>query len=232
MGILMILFMVIHAVGNLHIFLGPDDFNGYGYFYVRLYWTSLGIVKANIVEVYIALGAMLHVMVALKRTWDINRNYTLNSGKLNLAVTGVLLLIFMINHLQQFRFGDTQKYLVRPPPYLINFSGILKLQLFWTDDASVTPVPVRDIYKLEFDIFQNPIWVAWYMFSTGMFLLHACWGWAKLVPSTAFKIPKHHQARVVIMGYAIMAFIALCYFSFPLYCWFCPMKTGNLGQTG
>ena len=27
-------FIIIHAVGNLHVFLGPDDFNGYGYFYV------------------------------------------------------------------------------------------------------------------------------------------------------------------------------------------------------
>ena len=53
--------MVIHAVGNLHIFLGPDDFNGYGYFYVRLYWTCLGLVQANIVEVYIALGAVYAV---------------------------------------------------------------------------------------------------------------------------------------------------------------------------
>merc|ERR1719473_2143801 len=34
----LIMFIVIHAVGNLHVFLGPDDFNGYGYFYVRLYW--------------------------------------------------------------------------------------------------------------------------------------------------------------------------------------------------
>jgi len=229
-AILLILFMVIHAVGNLHVFLGPDDFNGYGYFYVRLYWTSLGIVKANLVEVYIALGAMLHVMVALKRTWDINRNYSLNSGKLNLAMTGTLLLAFMILHLFQFRFGATQAYLVRPPPYLINFWGILKLQLFWTDDKTVTPVPVRDIYKLEFDLFANPIWVVWYMFSTTMFLVHACWGWAKLVPSSAFKIPKPHQYRVTIMGYCIMFVIALCYYSFPMYCWFFPMKVGNLGH--
>ena len=28
---------------------GPDDFNGYGYFYVRLYWTGFGL-PANIVE--------------------------------------------------------------------------------------------------------------------------------------------------------------------------------------
>ncbi|CAD7970270.1 unnamed protein product [Amoebophrya sp. A120] len=230
-AILMILFMVVHAVGNLHIFLGPDDFNGYGYFYVRLYWTCLGLVQANIVEVYIALGAVIHVMVALKRTWDINRNYALNSGKLNLAMTGTLLLVFMLIHLKQFRFGETQKFLVRPPPYLVNLhpSDWLHLRLFWSTDESITPVPVRDIYKLEFDLFQDAIWVLWYLFSTTMFLMHACWGWQKVVPSSLFKIPKGHHKRVTNMGYVIMACIALCYFSFPLYCFFFPMKQGAFG---
>merc|ERR1712003_597521 len=51
-AILLVLFIVIHAVGNLHVFKGPDDFNGYGYFYVRLYWTGFGL-PANIVEEYI-----------------------------------------------------------------------------------------------------------------------------------------------------------------------------------
>jgi hypothetical protein len=91
-------FIIIHAVGNLHVFLGPDDFNGYGYFYVRLYWTGFGF-HANIVEEYILLAAMLHVMVALKRTWDISINYTIASGKLNLAISGVTLLTFMMIHL-------------------------------------------------------------------------------------------------------------------------------------
>merc|ERR1711862_706700 len=68
-AILLILFIVIHAVGNLHVFKGPDDFNGYGYFYVRLYWTGFGL-NANIVEEYIALSVLLHVFVGLKRTWD------------------------------------------------------------------------------------------------------------------------------------------------------------------
>merc|ERR1719326_2824476 len=75
-AILLILFIVIHAVGNLHVFMGPDDFNGYGYFYVRLYWTGFGL-PANIVEEYILLSALLHVMVGLKRTWDITSKQTL-----------------------------------------------------------------------------------------------------------------------------------------------------------
>merc|ERR1711930_17926 len=64
-------FIIIHAVGNLHVFMGPDDFNGYGYFYVRLYWTGFG-APANIVEEYILLSILLHVFVGLKRTWDFN----------------------------------------------------------------------------------------------------------------------------------------------------------------
>merc|ERR1712097_218299 len=71
----LIMFQVIHAVGNLHVFLGPDDFNGYGYFYVRLYFTGFGL-PANIVEEYVLLAAVLHVAVAMKRTWDISLNYT------------------------------------------------------------------------------------------------------------------------------------------------------------
>jgi hypothetical protein len=46
------------------------------------YWTGFGF-QANIVEEYILLAALLHVVVAIKRTWDISVNYALNSGKMN-----------------------------------------------------------------------------------------------------------------------------------------------------
>merc|ERR1712066_658887 len=129
-ALFLFLFIVIHAIGNLHVFLGPDDFNGYGYFYVRLYWTGFGL-QANIVEEYILLAALLHVFVALKRTWDISINYTVASGKLNLAISGLCLLTFMTIHLFQFRFGVTRDFTLCPPPYLINVKGILSLALFW-----------------------------------------------------------------------------------------------------
>merc|ERR1712176_956807 len=127
-------FIVIHAVGNLHIFLGPDDFNGYGYFYVRLYPSGFGL-PANIVEEYVLLAAMLHVSVALRRTWDISINYTVASGKMNLAISGLLLLTFMTIHLFQFRFGATEDFELCPPPYLVNIGTIfeLRLALFWMD---------------------------------------------------------------------------------------------------
>merc|ERR1719265_365377 len=91
-AILLVLFMVIHGVGNLHVFMGPDDFNGYGYFYVRLYWTGFGM-PANIVEEYILLSAVLHMFVGARRTWD-KRKMVKNAGQIfpamNLGLSGVM----------------------------------------------------------------------------------------------------------------------------------------------
>merc|ERR1712137_1095509 len=105
-------------------------------------------------------GALLHVCVGLKRTWDMKLNMGVKSGALNLAITGLVLLTFMTIHLFQFRFGDTDQfgpYMLRPPPYLINFWGVFELDLFWTADKSVEPVGVRDIYALEYKLFQDSV---------------------------------------------------------------------------
>merc|ERR1711879_722646 len=185
-------FIVIHAVGNLHVFLGPDDFNGYGYFYVRLYWTGFG-APANIVEEYVLLAAMLHVMVALKRTWDISINYTVASGKVNLAISGLLLLTFMCIHLVQFRFGATQPYQLCAPPYFINVEGILTLSLFWVATPGCPSVAVRDIYRLEFELFQYGSWVAFYVVAVCIFSTHMCLGWKKAIPAPSLDIPQRHR---------------------------------------
>jgi hypothetical protein len=117
-------------------------------------------------------------------------------------------------------------------------------------------VPVRDIYKLEFDIFEretnfpfgdscgtNPFaflaslpyvgdsiggdsiqlpcfkiqnfWAGFYIFSVFIFMIHACLGWAKVVP--ALGIPKGHHTRVNRIGYIIFLTLGLIYLSFPAY---------------
>ena len=45
---------------NSHVFLGPGDFNGYGYFYARSYWTAFDL-QANTVEEYVLLSVLLRV---------------------------------------------------------------------------------------------------------------------------------------------------------------------------
>eukprot|EP00440_Ansanella_granifera_P033590 gb/GFBE01036452.1/.p1 GENE.gb/GFBE01036452.1/~~gb/GFBE01036452.1/.p1 ORF type:complete len:263 (+),score=99.52 gb/GFBE01036452.1/:1-789(+) len=224
------IFIIIHAVGNLHVFLGPDDFNGYGYFYVRLYWTGFGL-HANIVEEYILLAALLHVFVALKRTWDISINYTVASGKLNLAFSGITLLTFMMIHLFQFRFGETKPYKLCPPPYLLNLETLLELRLnlFWVGYEGCKAFEVRDIYRMEFEVFQSLGWVLFYLSSVIIFSTHMCLGWQKVVPAPSMDIPKRYHAKAIHMGYVFTIFIALVYASFPIYGHLFPMSSGYLG---
>jgi len=225
-------FIIIHAVGNLHVFLGPDDFNGYGYFYVRLYWTGFGL-EANIVEEYILLAALLHVFVALKRTWDISINYTVASGKLNLALSGITLLTFMCIHLFQFRFGETQPFELCPPPYLVNLGTLfhLRLNLFWVDTPNCVTAKVRDIYRMEFEVFQSLGWVLFYLASVVIFTTHMCLGWQKVVPAPSLDIPKRYHSKAIHIGYVMTAFIALIYVSFPIYAHIFPMSDGALPQS-
>merc|ERR1712136_340768 len=170
-AVFLIFFIVVHAVGNLHVFKGPDDFNGYGYFYVRLYWTGFGF-QANIVEEYVLLSALLHIFVGLKRTWDQKLSSGLMSGQLNLAITGLMLLTFMTIHLFQFRFADTEQYFLRPPPTLINWhpSWLITLTFFWTDNKQVPLVPVRDIFLKEYKVLKNPVWCGFYIMAVLIFM--------------------------------------------------------------
>ena len=78
---------------------GPDDFNGYGCFYVRFYWIGCGS-QANTLEEYVLLSALLRIFVCLKRTIDQKLSSILMSGPLNVAIA--CLMFF------QFRFADTE----------------------------------------------------------------------------------------------------------------------------
>merc|ERR1711937_600949 len=133
----------------------------------------------------------------------------------------------MTIHLFQFRFGDTWQYFLRPPPLLISGYGAPHLELFWTRDTSVTPVPVRDIYKLEFQLFNSSgnIWGFFYIFSVCVFVTHACLGWKKVTP--VLGIPTKHIPNVEKIGYIIMFAMGAIYVSFPVFCMLRPEFGGK-----
>ena len=79
-------------------FKGPDDLDGYDYFYVFFCWTGFEF-QANTVGEYV----LWHTFVELKCTWDQKLSSGLMSGQLNLAITVLMLLTFLIIHLLQFR---------------------------------------------------------------------------------------------------------------------------------
>merc|ERR1711920_992645 len=131
----------------------------------------------------------------------------------------------------QFRFGATEGWKLCPPLYLINVATVLQLSLnlFWVNECEV-PVTVRDIYRMEFEIFSSLGWVLFYLAAVIIFSVHMCLGWKKCVPAPSLGIPKRYHSKATHIGYVMTAFIALIYASFPIYAHEFQMSNGSISM--
>merc|ERR1719210_3100756 len=216
-------FTIVHVLGNfVGMIKGPNEANGEGYFFDRILWTGgLGIWKTapmSVVEEYLALALLLHVSVALKRSWDISANYTISSGRWNMLLSGLTVLTFLTIHLSDIRFSHEVKHtMLRPPPYFIAFDGILQGRVFFETDESIPEVRVRDIYSREVVLFKQPSKVAIYTVCITVFWAHMLLGWKKLVPADAMQIPKDHVKVVTWLGWIAATAIVSMYLSVVWY---------------
>lgn len=161
-GILLVLFIVAHLVGNLQLLLtDPAPFNRYG---AKLH--SLGILLYT-VEIGLAIVILLHahigVTIALRKRKARRQGYAVYQSKgdpsrqttasRTMIITGIVLLIFMVVHLVQFRFG----------PRVM---------------AVVDGQEVHDLHLLVRQLFSNIWWVIAYsgvMVLLGFHLRHGIW---------------------------------------------------------
>lgn len=106
-GIFLIIFLVIHLVGNLQLYFGKEAFNTY----VAVLSSVKPIVR--VIELVLALGFFVHILYAL-RLWIANKKarpgkYAVNAGSKNsdvfsrtTLVTGSIIFIFLVFHLAHF----------------------------------------------------------------------------------------------------------------------------------
>ena len=106
-GSFLIIFLIIHLIGNLTLFLGPEAFNGYV--------STLDVVKPliRVVELVLLLAFVLHIFNGI-RLWIGNKKanpkkYAINVGSDNSTVfsrtmflTGSIVFIFLVLHLATF----------------------------------------------------------------------------------------------------------------------------------
>jgi succinate dehydrogenase / fumarate reductase cytochrome b subunit len=106
-GSFLLIFLIIHLVGNITLFFGPGAFNGYV--------SALDVVKPliRVIEVVLLAAFVLHIFNGL-RLWLENKRargitYKVNGGKENstifsrtMAISGSIILIFLVSHLATF----------------------------------------------------------------------------------------------------------------------------------
>lgn len=160
-GVLAMLFLIAHLAGNLTLFGGPHAFNAYAETLHRFGWlvyvAELGLLVLFAAHAVTAIQVYLHKRAArphgyaLVDTKGAPSRQSLASR--TMIVTGGVLLVFLVWHVIQFRFGAY---------YTTELDGH----------------EVRDLYRLVYEVFQNPLWVAAYiavMLLLGFHLRHGFW---------------------------------------------------------
>lgn len=196
-GIFLFLYLILHIVGNLMVFLGPDTFNGYSDFLLSnplIYPIELGLVLIFLVHVYKAVAMTVAnrkarpVAYAQKKYAGPPSRKTLASA--TMIFSGLWLLLFILIHVRTFKFGTEYE----------------------TVDG------IRDLYRLEMENFGDPLTVAFYVVSMLVVGSHLWHGVASSFQSLGIDSPTWTPrilaagkiAAVVIAG----GFIAIAIWAF------------------
>ena len=157
MGLVWVFFVFAHMAGNLLLFVGEKAYNAYSHALSQSYVTYA-------IEVVLVLSLLIHIVMALTLTRTNQKArptpyYAPVKGKKaraslasrTMILQGTLLLAFIVIHLIQFKFG---------PYYSVTYKS---------------GEPIRDLFRVAVELFQNPLYVLGYLFCLfllGMHLKH------------------------------------------------------------
>jgi len=191
-------FLVMHLLGNILIVVDPDQFNLYAH-----------ALTSNKALLYIAEAGLLflflmHIGLAFKLTAE-NRSarpvkyhtyQTSGSGasfaSKTMIYSGMIVLIFLILHLLQFKWGNH---------YVTEVDGM----------------QIRDLNKTVIEYFESPINLAWYIFAMFTMAIHVTHGFQSCFQSLGFRHPKYTPIiNKISWGYAL--FIGLGFSAIAICC--------------
>jgi succinate dehydrogenase / fumarate reductase cytochrome b subunit len=206
-GIFLIFFVIMHLSGNISLYY-PDGtaFNKYA-----AYLASFGALF-YVAEVGLLVLFLIHILTAIHIT-RLNKaarsvgykSYQTKGGpsRANLSsrfmfVTGVLLLLFLLLHIWQFRLG---------PSIAEGYS------------VDVEGKSIRDLHRLVTETFKNPIYVVIYVFSMVMLAFHMRHGFWSAFQSLGAKSPALHS-MLQKLAIVLALLISLGFMGIPVWIYF------------
>lgn len=174
-------FLVGHLAGNFLLMVGPDAFNMYAHQLV-----SLG-AALYVIEGILGLAFLVHLGLAIKLTLENkaargNQKYhvKVRTGRgttimsQTMPYTGIVLLIFIILHLINLKFGTHY------------------------DATTASGVEVRDLYRLTMEFFSSTGNVIWYVFAMICAGMHTAHGVGSAFQSLGLNHPRFYKTIVKI----------------------------------
>ena len=195
-GLLLSLFVIGHLIGNTLMYLGPESFNKYGH-------TLMSNPFIYVIEGVLLLIFLTHVITAIKL---IIENYMARPEKYYMKIrtgrgatfasatmlyTGPAILIFIIVHLINFKFG---------PIYFDTYAGI----------------EMRDLHRLMIEFYQSKASITFYIIFMIILGVHISHGFWSLFQSLGINFePYNGHIKFLAKAFAIIS--TLGFSAFPLW---------------
>jgi succinate dehydrogenase / fumarate reductase, cytochrome b subunit len=194
-GLGLFIFLVGHLSGNLLFIVGPAAFNEYGHTMVNnplIYAIEAGLAAVFLLHIYktvrLYTGAKSARPVGYARKRWAGGPSRKTWASTTMILTGIVTFAFVILHLRAFKFGA------------------------WYQAEG----GIRDLYRLQVEIFSSPAYVAFYMVSMVVIGFHLWHGVASAAQSLGIDHPRY-TPKILWIGRALAVLIAGGFFILPLY---------------
>jgi succinate dehydrogenase / fumarate reductase cytochrome b subunit len=199
-GLVMVGFVVVHMLGNLQVFLGPEAINDYGYFLQskpELVWPArIGLLVAVVLHIWAAIKLSAENKAARPKGYGNYKIVAASYASRTMLVSGFVLLAFIIYHLMHFTVQVQG----------INFANTNFLTL---EDAKHH----HDIYNMIIIGFSQPLVAIFYIVSMCLLSLHLSHGISSMFQSLGWKNRKYgvliDRLALVVAGILVVGYSAI-----------------------
>ena len=192
-GFLLFLFVIIHMLGNLQVYLGPEPMNAYAAILKSrpgLLWAArAGLLLLAILHITSAVQLAAENRSARPERYEEGRPTAASFASRTILVSGLIVFAFIIYHLMHFTFGVTNPEFMR------------------LEDLNAQ----HDVYRMVVLGFSNPWVSAFYLISMGLLSLHLSHGLSSMFQSLGMR----NKANVRVVSRfarlaALVVFIGNC----------------------
>lgn len=199
-GLILVLFLIGHLIGNLLLYVGPDAFNGYAHFLENLaHGWAIYVVEAGLILFFVMhIGAGISVIRDKRaarsspyvKVADAGGRSRKSLSSQSMIITGLVILVFVVLHVRMFKYGNTETVMLHGQE-------------------------ARDMYSLVVYSFKSIPIVLFYtavMALLGMHLRHGIWS---AFQSLGVGNPKFSGA-IYAGGIALAVLLAVGFLLFPM----------------
>jgi succinate dehydrogenase / fumarate reductase cytochrome b subunit len=186
-GLALFLYMLLHLAGNVIVFFGPEVFNAYSHQLISnplIVPAEIGLLLVFLLHIYKTVTMYLRNKAARPVPYHRKERagHTSRKGLASstMIASGLFLLVFVVIHVKQFKFGT-----------------------FYLTQGSES---IRDLYRTEIEVFQQPGWVLLYVLGTLTVGLHLRHGIASGFQSLGIDHPRYTR-RLTMLALALAILI-------------------------